>query len=186
MQDGRLEVQRSWSPRSRMIFYVDSVFSVVYSPDGKTLASGSQDKALRLWDVATGRELRDFEGHTDMVNSVAFSPNGQRLGSGSPDGSIRIHRIDDGVELIALRVLAVKEASYAFTPSGHIDLRGPDACSARQYPICRIGNLVFPFDVCEERFYAPGLLATVHTGDTSYLEPENAPTLMNCPDNPTP
>jgi len=63
----------------------------------------------------------------------------------------------------------------------HIDLRGKDACFARIYPVCRIGNLVFPFDTCEERFYAPGLLAKVYSGDTSYLEPENAHVLMQCP-----
>jgi hypothetical protein len=102
----------------------------------------------------------------------------------SDEGSILLRRAADGALLAHLRGLSTQNAGYLFTPTGHIDILGPDVCSARQYPICRIGNLVFPFEVCEERFLVPGLLAKIHTGDTSYLEPENAPALMQCPDAP--
>src|SRR4051812_2790536 len=54
----------------------DSVNSVVFSPDGKFLASGSYDKTVRLWDLATGREIRTFRNHRKSVQSVAFSPDG--------------------------------------------------------------------------------------------------------------
>ena len=60
-----------------------TVASVAFSPDGKTLASGSIDKTIKLWDVATGKELATLKGHTDVVWSVAFSPDGKTLASGS-------------------------------------------------------------------------------------------------------
>ena len=65
-----------------------NVYSVVFSPDGSTLASGSWDGTLRLWDTATGERLTTFIGHTGDVRSVAFSPDGSTLASGSEDGTV--------------------------------------------------------------------------------------------------
>ena len=59
------------------------VYSVSFSPDGKTLASGSRDGTVRLWDVNTGGHLRTLEGHTRSVYSVSFSPDGETLASGN-------------------------------------------------------------------------------------------------------
>jgi WD40 repeat protein len=58
------------------------VMSVTFSPDGTRALSGSNDKTLKLWDVATGKLLRNFEGHTFGVLTVAFSPDGTRALSG--------------------------------------------------------------------------------------------------------
>ena len=64
------------------------VDSVAYSPDGQTVASGSNDKTIKLWNVNTGNLLQTFEGHSKWVNSVAYSPDGQTLASGSNDNSV--------------------------------------------------------------------------------------------------
>ena len=65
-----------------------AVESVAFSPDGTTLASGSSDETVRLWDVASGAQLATLEGHTDGVESLSFSPDGTTLASGSSDETI--------------------------------------------------------------------------------------------------
>ena len=59
------------------------VTSVAFSPDGRyVISAGSDDKTLKLWDIATGREIRTFTGHAGSVRSVAFSPDGRYALSG--------------------------------------------------------------------------------------------------------
>ena len=55
------------------------VSSVAFSPDGKQVVSGSEDKTVRFWDAVTGAALQTLEGHSSYVNSVAFSPDGNLL-----------------------------------------------------------------------------------------------------------
>ena len=68
----------------------DSVFTVAFSPDGKTLASGGDDNAIILWDLPAYRKQKSFTEHSDSVMSVAFSPDGQLLASASLDGFVRL------------------------------------------------------------------------------------------------
>lgn len=65
-----------------------SVYAVAFSPDGKTLVSGSADNTLKLWDVAERKLLATLEGHSSWVHAVAFSPDGKTLVSGSADNTI--------------------------------------------------------------------------------------------------
>lgn len=95
----------------------DSVRSIAFSPDGKTLASASSDHTIKLWDVATGIELRTLKGHSLDVNSVAFSPDGKTLASGSLDSTIKLWDVSTGAELLTLKAPNVVN-SVAFSPDG--------------------------------------------------------------------
>jgi hypothetical protein len=61
------------------------LFHIAFSPDGRTLAAGYADHAVRLWETASGRERRRFPGHISAIHAVAFAPDGKSLASGSAD-----------------------------------------------------------------------------------------------------
>src|SRR6266516_1726250 len=76
--------------RQTLIGHTGYVFSVAWSPDGHTFASGSHDQTIRLWDAQTARALHILTGHSMSVSSVAWSPDGHTLASGAGDQTIRL------------------------------------------------------------------------------------------------
>src|SRR4051812_43339756 len=95
--------------------HVKGVLCVAFSPDGKTLATGSSDETVKLWDAATGQEKAALKGHNQPVHSVAFSPDGKVVASGGWDGSIKLWDVATGKEkreLIGHKIIY----SLAFSP----------------------------------------------------------------------
>ncbi|MFM6310523.1 MAG: WD40 repeat domain-containing protein, partial [Dolichospermum sp.] len=55
----------------------DSVTAIAFTPDGKTVISGSRDNTIKAWDLKTGEVKLTFEGHNDWVNAIAVTPDGK-------------------------------------------------------------------------------------------------------------
>ncbi len=89
-----------------------------FSPDGSLLAAGSADKTAKLWDVGSGRLLREFANHTDDVFSARFSPDGRRLVTASRDHDIMIWDVRTGALLNVLRAHFGQVTDAAFSPNG--------------------------------------------------------------------
>ena len=94
------------------------VLSVSFSPDGTTLASGSHDRTIRLWDVETGKQIRTLQGHTSGVGSVSFSPDGTTLASGNGHGTIRLWNVATGDPIRMLQGHTGWIYSVSFSPDG--------------------------------------------------------------------
>jgi WD40 repeat protein len=84
---------------SPIVFSLRWLLSFSFSPDGKTLASGSWDKTISLWDVSSGRELKRLDWHADRICSVCFSPDGKTLALGSWEKTISLWDVISGKEL---------------------------------------------------------------------------------------
>ena len=93
------------------------VYSVAFSPDGRTLASGSWER-IHLLDAVTGEHKQTFRGHTRWVYSVAFSPDGSTLASGGSDGTIRLRDTVTGEHKETLTGHTNWVRSVAFSPDG--------------------------------------------------------------------
>ena len=105
--------------------HTDAVWSVAFSPDGSTLASGSWDRTIHLWNPNTAQHKNLLIGHTDIV-SVAFSPDGGTLASGSWDKTIRLWNPHTGKLKRTLPAQPGSVASVAFSPDGELLASGGD------------------------------------------------------------
>jgi hypothetical protein len=83
--------------------HADAVGSVTFSPDGKTIASASSDKRIKLWNVASGENTATLDGHTDRVSSICYSPDGKMIISGSRDKTLKLWDIIGGRPPVTLR-----------------------------------------------------------------------------------
>jgi WD40 repeat protein len=103
------------------------VSSVAYSPDGRFVVSGSADSSVKIWDLATGRELWTLPEHDEAVRSVAYSPDGRRVVSGSADHLVKLWDAETGEEFKSLfgHDNAVNSVDYSpdgrFVVSGSVD-----------------------------------------------------------------
>jgi WD40 repeat protein/transcriptional regulator with XRE-family HTH domain len=94
------------------------ILAVACSPDGETVLTGSTDRTLKLWDIATGNCQQTLVGHTGGVRSVTFSPDGKIIASGSIDRTIKLWQTETGHCLQTLTAHQGMILDLAFSPDG--------------------------------------------------------------------
>jgi hypothetical protein len=96
----------------------DAVTAVQFSPDGRSVATGSFDRSARIWDAATGKIRRILTGHRGPVMSVAFSPKDRLLATGSIDATIKLWHTESGALRKTLAGHQTWVNALAFAPKG--------------------------------------------------------------------
>ncbi|RDW63404.1 vegetative incompatibility WD repeat protein [Coleophoma cylindrospora] len=115
------KVPENWSSLLQTLEgHTSGVMAVAFSPNGKLVASGSNDHTIRLWDSATGTLQRVLEGHTSVVGAVAFSPDGTLVASGSYDRTVRLWDSATGMLQRALEGHTHAVWAVAFSPDGNL------------------------------------------------------------------
>jgi len=102
----------------------ERVTSVVFSPDGSMIASGSEDGSIKLWDTQNGVLLRTIKDHNSDVTSVAFSPDGNMIASGDDSRTVKLWDTKSGILLRTTKVSMFggvtnkRVDSVVFSPDG--------------------------------------------------------------------
>ena len=161
--------------------------SAVFSPDGRYVVTGSEDKTVRRWDAATGAQLRQFVGHTGPVIQVAVSPDGRFLLSASADQTARLWDAASGEELCKL--ISFRDGTWAVVDSaGRFDASNAGDVAGLHWVV---GLETIQLNQLKERYYEPGLLAKKlgHNDEPlrrveAFRQPELFPTVIAQPLDP--
>ncbi len=147
------------------------VWAVAFSPDGRLLATGSNDHTAGIWDVTSGQRLAVLR-HEDSVEAVAFSPDGRLLATRTNDHTAGIWDVTSGQRLAVLRHEYGVEA-VAFSPDGRLLATGSRDSTARLWDVAsgqRLAVLPHKGDVWAVAFSPDGhLLASVSVDHTARL-----------------
>ena len=135
------------------------VVSGAFSPDGRYMLTTDRQGIIKLWDVATGKAIRAFAGHTGWVPSVTFSNDVKSFISGGKDGTLRLWDINTGKEIA--RFISLKDGEWiVLTPEGYFNA-SPNG--AKQLNV-KVGNKLYSIDNFYEKFFNPVYVASVLQG----------------------
>jgi WD40 repeat protein len=168
-------------------------WTVVFTPDGRRAVTGGgnafesngmTEASLRLWDLTTTKEIRQFQGHTKDVRSVAISPDGKQLISGSFDGTMRLWELQTGKEIRRFDGPGHFVEAVRFTPDGKraVCSYGPRVIEAvyEEDPRCslRLWDLATGKELKQFKGHTSPVLSLAISGDGRFLVSGSADNTM--------
>jgi WD40 repeat protein len=104
------QIGKEWCDRN------NGVWSMALSPNGKTIAGGSNDSYVRLWDVETKKVISEWTGHTGVVRALCWSADGERVASGSWDGTARVWDVNTGNTVLKIKTKHDRVVAVMYSP----------------------------------------------------------------------
>ncbi|KAH8797868.1 hypothetical protein F5884DRAFT_825522 [Xylogone sp. PMI_703] len=164
------QVENSWASLIQTLAgHSDSVRAIAFSPDGKQIASGSDDRTIKLWDATTGDLQKTLAGHSDWVTAVAFSPDGKQIASGSDDWTIKLWDATTGDLQKTLAGHSDSVRAITFSPDGKQIASGSDDRTIKLWDVAKalkISRLISSTISSRFKFRAWQEIKTLQTVDS--------------------